>query len=88
MNCIATSLNANVGPWNNSNNFISPTFEVFTTSFSLNVEYDLLIKDKSSSLEIKSAENKFELNKAKKVFGYSILYLFLIFVLFLIDSLI
>ena len=30
----------------------------------------------------------FDLNKAKKVFGYSILYLFLIFVLFLIDSLI
>ena len=33
-------------------------------------------------------KNVFELNKAKKVFGYSILYLFLIFVLFLIDSLI
>ena len=33
-------------------------------------------------------KNKFELNEAKKVFGYSILYLFLIFVLFLIDSLI
>ena len=32
--------------------------------------------------------NKFDLKKAKKVFGYSILYLFLIFVLFLIDSLI
>jgi protoheme IX farnesyltransferase len=32
--------------------------------------------------------NEFDLNKAKKVFGYSILYLFLIFVLFLIDSLI
>ena len=36
----------------------------------------------------KYKKNKFELNKAKKVFGYSILYLFLIFVLFLIDSLI
>jgi len=36
----------------------------------------------------KFKKNKFELNKAKKVFGYSILYLFLIFVLFLIDSLI
>ena len=36
----------------------------------------------------KFTKNKFELNKAKKVFGYSILYLFLIFVLFLIDSLI
>ena len=31
-------------------------------------------------------KNKFDLKKAKKVFGYSILYLFLIFVLFLIDS--
>ena len=38
MNCIATSLKANVGPWNNSNNFISPAFESLTTSFSLNVE--------------------------------------------------
>ncbi len=33
-------------------------------------------------------KNKFSLKKAKKVFGYSILYLFLIFVLLLIDSLI
>jgi len=33
-------------------------------------------------------KNKFDLKKAKKVFGYSILYLFLIFVLFLADSLI
>jgi heme o synthase len=33
-------------------------------------------------------KNKFDLRKAKQVFGYSILYLFLIFVLFLIDSLI
>ena len=51
MNCIAISLKANVGPWNNSNNFISPTLEILITSFSLNVEYDLLIKDESSSLE-------------------------------------
>ena len=36
----------------------------------------------------KYKKNKFELNKAKKVFGYSILYLFTIFVLFLVDSLI
>ena len=36
----------------------------------------------------KYQKNKFVLKKAKKVFGYSILYLFLIFVLFLIDSLI
>ena len=31
-------------------------------------------------------KNKFDLKKAKKVFNYSIFYLFLIFVLFLIDS--
>lgn len=33
-------------------------------------------------------KNKFELKKAKKVFAYSIFYLFLIFVLFLVDNLI
>ena len=36
----------------------------------------------------KHQKNKFVLKKAKKVFGYSILYLFMIFVLFLIDNLI
>jgi len=36
----------------------------------------------------KYKKNRFELKKAKKVFGYSIFYLFLIFVLFLIDSVI
>ena len=36
----------------------------------------------------KHKKNKFVLKKATKVFGYSILYLFLIFVLFLIDNLI
>ena len=36
----------------------------------------------------KFKKNKFDLKKAKKVFGFSILYLFLIFVLFLIDSVI
>tara|TARA_Y100001970_G_scaffold58670_1_gene74543 strand:- start:1108 stop:2022 length:915 start_codon:yes stop_codon:yes gene_type:complete len=36
----------------------------------------------------KFEKNKFDPKKAKKVFGYSILYLFLIFVLFLIDYLI
>ena len=36
----------------------------------------------------KHNKNKFVLKKAKKVFGYSILYLFLIFVLFLVDNLI
>ena len=30
--------------------------------------------------------NKFEIPKAKKVFSYSILYLFLLFVLFLVDK--
>ena len=35
----------------------------------------------------KFKKNKFDLKKAKKVFSYSILYLFLIFVLFLIDRL-
>ncbi len=36
----------------------------------------------------KHKKNKFDLKKAKKVFGYSILYLFLIFLLFLLDYLI
>ena len=36
----------------------------------------------------KYKKNKFDLKKAKGVFGYSILYLFLIFVLFLVDNLI
>ena len=36
----------------------------------------------------KHKKNRFDLKKAKKVFAYSILYLFLIFVLFLADSLI
>ena len=36
----------------------------------------------------KHKKNKFVLKKSKKVFGYSILYLFLIFVLFLVDNLI
>ena len=36
----------------------------------------------------KYKKNQFELSRAKKVFGYSILYLFLIFVIFLLDGLI
>ena len=36
----------------------------------------------------KSTRNKLILKKAKKIFGYSILYLFLIFVLFLVDKII
>ena len=34
----------------------------------------------------KFKKNKFDAKKAKSIFGYSILYLFLIFVLFLIDK--
>ena len=34
----------------------------------------------------KFKKNKFDSKKAKTIFGYSILYLFLIFVLFLIDK--
>ena len=37
---------------------------------------------------LKFKKNKFEIKKAKKVFGYSIFYLFLIFVLILLDKLI
>ena len=33
-------------------------------------------------------KNKFEIKKAQQIFGYSILYLFLVFVLFLVDRLI
>ena len=36
----------------------------------------------------KFTKNKFEVSKAKQVFGYSIIYLFLIFILFLFDKLI
>jgi protoheme IX farnesyltransferase len=34
----------------------------------------------------KFKRNKFDAKKAKSIFGYSILYLFLVFVLFLIDK--
>ena len=54
------------------------TFSLLLTFYYNYICYDLY----------KFKKNKFELNKAKKVFGYSILYLFLIFVLFLIDNLI
>ena len=50
---------------------------LFLTFYYNYICYDLL----------KFKKNKFELNKAKKVFSYSILYLFLLFVLFLVDSL-
>ena len=58
--------------------------EVFlTTSLFLTLYYNFICYDL-----FKYKKNKFDIKKAKKVFGYSIFYLFLIFVLFLIDSLI
>ena len=43
-----------------------------------------IIKEANSYYNYK--KNKFDSKKAKSIFGYSILYLFLIFVLFLIDK--
>ena len=58
--------------------------EVFlATSLLLTLYYNFFCYDL-----FKYKKNAFDIKKAKKVFGYSILYLFLIFVLFLIDSLI
>ncbi len=58
--------------------------EVFlVTALFLTLYYNFVCYDL-----FKYKKNKFDIKKAKKVFGYSILYLFLIFVLFLIDSLI
>ena len=58
--------------------------EVFlTTSLFLTLYYNFICYDL-----YKYKKNEFDIKKAKKVFGYSIFYLFLIFVLFLIDSLI
>ena len=60
------------------------TGEVFLiSSLILTIYYNYICYDL-----YKFKKNKFELNKAKKVFGYSIFYLFLIFVLFLLDNLI
>ena len=61
--------------------FVGETFLII--SLSLTIYYNYICYDL-----FKFKKNEFELNKAKKVFGYSILYLFLIFVLFLLDSLI
>ena len=55
----------------------------FVISMLLTLYYNYICYDL-----FKFKKNKFELKKAKKVFGYSIFYLFLIFVLFLIDNLI
>ena len=58
-------------------------FVYFVPAIILTVYYNIICYDL-----YKYKKNKFDLKKAKKVFGYSILYLFLIFVLFLIDSVI
>ena len=64
--------------------FIGVVGEVFlATSLLLTLYYNYVCYDL-----FKYKRNEFDIKKAKKVFGYSILYLFLIFVLFLIDSLI
>jgi len=64
--------------------YIGFTGEVFlVSSLMLTIYYNYICYDL-----YKFKKNKFELNKAKKVFGYSIFYLFLIFVLFLLDNLI
>ena len=52
-------------------------------SLSLTLYYNYICYDL-----YKFKKNKFELKKAKKVFAYSIFYLFLVFVLFLVDNLI
>ena len=52
-------------------------------SLSLTLYYNYICYDL-----FKFKKNKFEIKKAKKVFSYSIIYLFFIFVLFLIDKLI
>ena len=58
--------------------------EVFLgTSLLLTLYYNYICYDL-----FKFKKNKFELKKAKKVFSYSIFYLFLIFVLFLVDQVI
>ena len=60
------------------------TGEVFLTiSLLLTFYYNYICYDL-----YKFKKNEFVLKKAKKVFGYSIIYLFLIFVLFLVDNLI
>ena len=63
--------------------YIGFTGKIFLfTSLFLTLYYNYICYD---LLNFK--KNKFERNKAKKVFSYSILYLFLLFVLFLVDNL-
>jgi len=64
--------------------YIGFSGEIFLiTSLFLTLYYNYICYDL-----FKFKKNKFELKKAKKVFSYSIFYLFLIFVLFLIDQII
>ena len=60
-------------------NFVGLTFLI--PSLILTIYYNLLCYELYSF-----KKNKFNSKKAKSIFGYSILYLFLIFVLFLIDK--
>ena len=63
--------------------YIGFTGKIFlSTSLLLTLYYNYICYDL-----LKFKKNKFDLNKAKKVFSYSILYLFLLFVLFLVDNL-
>ena len=64
--------------------FIGFVSEIFLiTSLLLTFYYNYICYDL-----LRFKKNKFEVNKAKKVFSYSIFYLFLLFVIFLIDQLI
>ena len=60
-------------------NFVGPVFLI--PSLLLTIYYNYLCFDL-----YKFKKNKFSAKKAKSIFGYSILYLFLVFVLFLIDK--
>ena len=64
-------------------------FEALNKNYLFNeIVYENELAIQKSNGEIIKKKNKFEVKKAKKVFSYSIFYLFLIFVLFLIDKLI
>jgi protoheme IX farnesyltransferase len=64
--------------------FIGFVSEIFLiTSLLLTFYYNYICYDL-----LRFKKNKFEVNKAKKVFSYSIFYLFLLFVIFLIDQVI
>ena len=62
-------------------NFVGLTFLI--PSLILTFYYNFLCYEL-----LKSKKNKFDAKKAKSIFGYSILYLFLVFVLFLIDKIV